>query len=58
MSSRSTAPNPPWDGPTTGPAAAAGKTIVYVSADQRNGGALGVGVGVEEAAELIGWDFR
>ena len=40
-------PNPPWDGPTTGPTAEAGKTIVYVSTDQRNGGARGVGEGVE-----------
>ena len=28
-------PNAPWDGPTTGPKAAAGKTIVYVSTDQK-----------------------
>ncbi|WP_108658829.1 substrate-binding domain-containing protein [Acuticoccus kandeliae] len=51
-------PNPPWDGPTTGPAAQSGKLIVYVSTDQRNGGARGVGEGVVEAAELIGWDTR
>ncbi len=55
---RITAPRPPWDGPTSGPAAQAGKTIVYVSADQRNGGARGVGQGVEEAAKAIGWKFR
>jgi ribose transport system substrate-binding protein len=53
-----TAPNPPWEGPTTGPAAQEGKSIVYASADQRNGGALGVGLGVEEAAKLLGWDFQ
>lgn len=51
-------PNPPWTGPTTGPVAQQGKTIVYVSADQRNGGALGVSEGVKEAAEAIGWDLR
>jgi ribose transport system substrate-binding protein len=51
-------PNPPWDGPTTGPRASAGKTLIYVSADQRNGGARGVGEGVKEAAEKIGWTFR
>ena len=28
------------------------------SADQRNGGARGVGEGVEEAAKVIGWTFR
>src|SRR5918993_3909195 len=46
-----------WDGPTTGPTAQEGKSIVYVSADQRNGGALGVGQGVEEAAQTPGWDL-
>lgn len=51
-------PNPPWDGPTTGPAAEPGKLVVYVSTDQRNGGALGVGEGVEEAAGVVGWEFR
>ena len=51
-------PNAPWAGPTTGPKAAAGKTIVYVSTDQRNGGALGAGEGVKEAAAKIGWTFK
>lgn len=51
-------PNPQWTGPTTGPTAQAGKTIVYVSADQRNGGVLGVSKGVEEAGGLIGWTVR
>jgi ribose transport system substrate-binding protein len=53
-----TKPNPPWDGPTSGPKAVKGKTIVYVSADQRNGGARGVGEGVKEAAEKVGWTVR
>jgi ribose transport system substrate-binding protein len=51
-------PNPPWDGPTSGPAAQVKKSIIYVSADQRNGGASGVGRAVEEAAKTIGWNFR
>ncbi len=51
-------PNPPWDGPTSGPRAVKGKTIVYVSADQRNGGARGVGEGVKEAADKVGWTVR
>ncbi len=51
-------PNAPWAGPTTGPKAQAGKTIVYVSTDQRNGGARGAGEGVEAAAAKIGWTFR
>ena len=53
-----TAPATKWEGPTTGPKAQAGKTIIYISADQRNGGALGVGAGVEEAAAAIGWTFK
>jgi ribose transport system substrate-binding protein len=51
-------PNPPWDGPTTGPAAEQDKLVVYVSTDQRNGGARGVGEGVVEAAETLGWEHR
>lgn len=45
----------PWDGPTTGPKAQPGKTVVLISEDQRNGGALGVSEGVTEAAKAIGW---
>jgi ribose transport system substrate-binding protein len=55
---RVSSPNPPWDGPTQGPAAARGKTVIYVSADQSNGGAAGVGRAAEEAAKAIGWSFR
>ncbi len=47
-----------WDGPTAGPAAADGKTIVVVAADLKNGGILGVTNGVEEAADKIGWEVR
>ncbi|KIC46710.1 sugar ABC transporter substrate-binding protein [Ruegeria sp. ANG-S4] len=47
-----------WDGPTTGPKAAEGKSIVVVAGDLKNGGILGVTTGVEEAAETIGWDVR
>lgn len=47
-----------WDGPTDGPAAAGGKTIVVLAGDMKNGGVLGVTNGVEEAAEAIGWDVR
>ena len=52
------APNAPWSGPTTGPKALPGKTIIYVSTDQRNGGARGAGEGVKAAAERIGWTFK
>lgn len=47
-----------WDGPTTGPKAAEGKTIVVLAADLKNGGILGVTNGVEEAAARVGWTVR
>ena len=53
-----TAPKNKWDGPVTGPRAAADKTIVFVASDMRNGGVLGVSKGVEEAAQAIGWKVR
>jgi ribose transport system substrate-binding protein len=53
-----TAPGAPWTGPTTGPAAQPKKLVVYVSSDQRNGGPQGAGDGAQEAAKVIGWDFR
>jgi ribose transport system substrate-binding protein len=47
-----------WDGPTTGPKAVTGKTIVYVAGDMRNGGILGVSDGIKEAAAVLGWTYR
>ncbi len=47
-----------WDGPTTGPAGADGKSIVVLAGDLKNGGILGVTDGIEEAAEAIGWNVR
>jgi ribose transport system substrate-binding protein len=47
-----------WDGPTTGPKAAKGKTIIYVAGDLKNGGTEGVSRGVEEATKAIGWTLR
>lgn len=47
-----------WDGPTTGPAAKPGKTIVVLAGDLKNGGILGVTKGVEAAAKEIGWEVR
>lgn len=47
-----------FDGPTEGPTAADGKTIVVLAADLKNGGILGVTNGVEEAAAKIGWTVR
>ena len=47
-----------WDGPTTGPKAQAGKSIVILAADMKNGGILGVVTGVQEAAKAIGWKVK
>ena len=47
-----------FDGPTSGPKAAEGKTVVVLAADMKNGGILGVTKGVEEAAAKIGWTVR
>lgn len=53
-----TAPVTEWTGPTTGPKAQGERLVVYVSTDQRNGGAQGAGDGAAEAAEALGWEFR
>ncbi len=53
-----TAPSSAWDGPTTGPKAVAGKTVVYIAADERNGGIQEVGDGVKQAGQRIGWTIR
>ncbi|WP_170789348.1 substrate-binding domain-containing protein [Ruegeria lacuscaerulensis] len=47
-----------FDGPTSGPKAAEGKSIVVVAGDLKNGGILGVTNGVQEAVGTIGWDVR
>lgn len=47
-----------WDGPTTGPKGAEGKTLVVLAGDMKNGGILGVAKGVEEAGGVLGWDIR
>lgn len=47
-----------WGGPTTGPKAQKNKFIVYVSEDQSNAGAAGVGAGVEQATKVLGWRFK
>jgi ribose transport system substrate-binding protein len=50
--------NAPWDGPTTGPKAVAGKTIVYVAQSMTNPGVAGAAEGAKEAAKAIGWKIR
>lgn len=47
-----------FDGPTTGPKAAEGKTIVVLAGDLKNGGILGVTNGIQEAATKIGWTVK
>lgn len=48
----------PWNGPTSGPKAASGKTIVYVAQTMTNPGVAGVAQGVAEAAKVTGWSIR
>lgn len=47
-----------WDGPTSGPVAQADKEVLFVAADQRNSGVLGVYEGVREASGVMGWRMR
>ncbi|MER7336230.1 substrate-binding domain-containing protein [Streptomyces sp. NPDC000075] len=47
-----------WSGPTTGPAAVPGKTLVYVAQTMTNPGVAGVAGGLREAAAAIGWQVR
>ena len=47
-----------FDGPTSGPKAAEGKSIVVLVGDMTNGGQLGVTNGIQEAAAKIGWTVR
>jgi ribose transport system substrate-binding protein len=47
-----------WNGPTSGPKAQKGKFVVYVSADQTNGGVSEVGTAVEVAAKVLGWRVK
>lgn len=53
-----TDPNAQWDGPTTGPKAQEGKTVVYVAQSMQNPGVAGVGEGLQEAAAAIGWTLK
>ncbi|ARF53759.1 substrate-binding domain-containing protein [Streptomyces gilvosporeus] len=50
--------NAPWKGPTTGPKAVHGKTVVYIAQTLTNPGVAGVAQGVEEAAKIVGWHAR
>ena len=48
----------PWNGPTLGPQAVAGKTVVYVAQSMTNPGVAGVANGLKEAAAAIGWELN
>ncbi|MCW2917189.1 MAG: sugar transporter substrate-binding protein [Actinomycetia bacterium] len=50
--------NAPWDGPTSGPRAVAGKSIVYVAETMINPGVASTAKAVQEAGRAIGWDVR
>ncbi|MGW7364551.1 substrate-binding domain-containing protein [Streptomyces sp. NPDC054841] len=50
--------NASWNGPTSGPAAVPGKSIVYVAQTMTNPGVAGVAKGVKEAAKVTGWNVR
>jgi ribose transport system substrate-binding protein len=55
---KATAVDAPWSGPTSGPAAVTGKTVVFVAQTMTNPGVAGVAKGVEEAGKAIGWNVR
>jgi ribose transport system substrate-binding protein len=52
-----TGPASGWDGPTTGPKARKGKTVVFVSLTQNSSGNADAARGAGEAAKLLGWKF-
>ena len=55
---KASAADQPWDGPTTGPKATTGKTIVYVAQSMQNPGVAGVAAGLTDASAAIGWTLK
>ncbi|WP_189267593.1 substrate-binding domain-containing protein [Streptomyces fuscichromogenes] len=47
-----------WNGPTTGPVAVSGRTLVFVAQTMTNPGVAGVANGLREAVRVIGWQVR
>lgn len=45
-----------WNGPTDGPVAQTGKSVVYIASDLRNGSIGIVYRGLQEAAQKLGWN--
>ncbi|MFD8997533.1 substrate-binding domain-containing protein [Streptomyces abikoensis] len=50
--------DPARSGPTTGPRAVPGKSLVYVAQSMTNPGVAGTVAGVRDAARVIGWTVR
>ncbi|MCX4825174.1 substrate-binding domain-containing protein [Streptomyces sp. NBC_01142] len=50
--------NVSWTGPTSGPTAVSGKTVVYVAQTMTNPGVASVAKTVEEAGKVAGWNVR
>jgi ribose transport system substrate-binding protein len=46
-----------WDGPTTGPKAVKGKTVVFVSLTQNSSGNSDASAGAGQAAKALGWNY-
>jgi ribose transport system substrate-binding protein len=55
---RYASPSSTWDGPSSGPPALPGRSLVVVADNLRNGGVLGVAQGIREAARELGWKVR
>lgn len=51
-------PQTNWTGPTTGPTAAKGKFIVYLSGDAQNNLSRNYGIFMQQATQKIGWKFK
>jgi len=47
-----------WEGPRSGPPGRTGAVVAIVCEDLRNGGVLGVTMGIREASKVIGWNTR
>ena len=47
-----------FEAPPPGPVAQPAKTVVFIASDFRNGGAMGVYRGFEEATRKLGWQVR
>ena len=57
LAGRDCAAAPSWEPPVDGPMRQAGKSVVYIAFDFRNGGISGAYRGLQEAARILGWRF-